>query len=62
MVCSEPTPFRLTAIVLGSVKVQLGPLPGGVTFSATAGLGFPIGASRARSRNATVAPTQRVRR
>ena len=28
------------------VKAQLGPLPGGVVLSATAGLGFPTGASR----------------
>jgi Putative MetA-pathway of phenol degradation len=32
--------------VMPAVKVQLGPLPGGVVFSATAGLGFPTGASR----------------
>jgi hypothetical protein len=29
-----------------AVKAQLGPLPGGIVFSATAGLGFPTGASR----------------
>jgi hypothetical protein len=29
-----------------ALKVQLGPLPGGVVFSATAGLGFPTGTSR----------------
>jgi hypothetical protein len=29
-----------------AVKAQLGPLPGGIVFSAIAGLGFPTGASR----------------
>jgi hypothetical protein len=29
-----------------AVKAQLGPLPGDVVFSATAGLGFPTGANR----------------
>ena len=29
-----------------AVKAQLGPLPGGIVLSATAGLGFPTGASR----------------
>jgi hypothetical protein len=32
--------------VMPALKVQLGPLPGGVVFSATAGLGFPTGTSR----------------
>jgi hypothetical protein len=32
--------------VMPAVKAQLGPLPGGIVFSATAGLGFPTGASR----------------
>jgi hypothetical protein len=32
--------------VAPAVKAQLGPLPGGVLLSATAGLGFPTGASR----------------
>jgi hypothetical protein len=31
--------------VAPAVKAQLGPLPGGIVFSATAGLGFPTGAS-----------------
>lgn len=32
--------------VAPAIKAQLGPLPGGVALSATAGLGFPTGASR----------------
>ena len=39
----DPTGF---SDVMPAVKVQLGPLPGDVVFSATAGLGFPTGASR----------------
>jgi len=31
--------------VMPAFKTQLGPLPGGIVFSATAGLGFPTGAS-----------------
>jgi hypothetical protein len=38
-----PTGFSDVAPAL---KAQLGPLPGGVALSATAGLGFPTGASR----------------
>jgi hypothetical protein len=39
----DPTGF---SDVMPAVKAQLGPLPGDVVFSATAGLGFPTGASR----------------
>ena len=39
----DPTGFL---DVMPAVRVQLGPLPGGIVFSATAGLGFPTGASR----------------
>src|ERR1700758_4716087 len=38
----DPTGF---SEVMPAVKAQLGPLPGDVVFSATAGLGFPTGAS-----------------
>jgi hypothetical protein len=40
---SVPTGF---SEVMPAFKVQLGPLPGDVVFSATAGLGFPTGARR----------------
>jgi Putative MetA-pathway of phenol degradation len=39
----DPTGF---SDVMPALKMQLGPLPGDVVFSATAGLGFPTGASR----------------
>jgi hypothetical protein len=44
---SGPTGF---SDVMPAVKVQLGPLPGGILFSATAGLGFPTGESRISGR------------
>ena len=39
----DPTGF---SDVMPVLRVQLGPLPADVVFSATAGLGFPTGASR----------------
>jgi hypothetical protein len=43
----DPTGF---SDVMPAVKMQLGPLPGGIVFSATAGLGLPPGRAGSRVR------------